>query len=221
MINNKGYIMRKEKKDLINMEDVTRLKLAHQRRISLQSWTYANYDSYIYEYDGSLNNVLEKSCLQVIDKVNKKTVVYESNSERVNEFGNKTEDWLVEELINNGLNAKKLGGSAYPDLNIEHDSLNYYIECKTASKLISNSSMRTFYTTTASSRTKKIKDIKTGFHLLCLFETKGRGKNVEYTGNFIVYDLADFIYTDCGWIQQGSAKDYLNLKKAIICQNIN
>jgi hypothetical protein len=204
--------------NLINLEDVKRLQQAKKHRISLQSWTWAYYSARIFKYDGSINSILKNSCEEVIKGINNRTLTYESKSQRVNEFGNSTEEWLAGKLVSNGIDSKTLG-NAYPDIRFYYNDKWYYIECKTQSNICADTSFRTFYASTPEPKTIKRKDIQDGFHLLAVFETKGKGKNVKYTGNYRIYDLVDFTFMDYGSIHQGCPKDYLKLN--IVCQNTN
>jgi hypothetical protein len=194
---------------ILNENNIAFLKSQSKRRITLNEYVKAYYDANILPYDNALDNVIQKSCARVFEITkaaynNPSHEFYYSYDKRINEYGNHVENVLcaaIEEITGNS--AKNLG-VGYPDVRTKIFDYNIYPECKICADIDDVGSMRSFYTTTPAERTKKIKDLHDGIHLLFKFEHDGPGK---LTGRYKIWDLNGLEYTAEGSLQQGNAKD--------------
>ena len=78
-----------------------------------------------------------------------------------------------------------------------------YPECKISRDIEKASSLRSFYTSVPAERTKKIKNLQDGMHLLFKFEHNGPG---VLTGRHKVFDLNGMEYVSEA-LQQGNDKN--------------
>ena len=194
---------------MLNEENLNYLKSQTKRRITLNEYVKAYYDADILPYDESLNEILQKAIAQTLELTkeaenNPGHPLYYPVNKRINEYGNHVENVLctaIEEITGN--TAKNLG-VGYPDVRTNINNYNIYPECKIGPDIDVVGGMRSFYTTTPAARTKKIKNIQDGIHLLFKFEHAGAGR---LTGRYRVFDLNGLEYTAEGSLQQGNDKD--------------
>lgn len=190
------------------------LRKQAKRRITLNEYVKAYYDADIIPFDTGLLDILQQAITRTFDIT--KTAygdaehpLHYREGGRINEYGNHVENVLcaaIEEIT--GVEAKNLG-VGYPDVRTAISGYTIYPECKITKDLDEVSGMRSFYTTTPAERTKKIKNLQDGMHLLFKFEHAGPG---VLTGRFRVWDLNGLEYTAEGSLQQGNDKDVSKCK---------
>jgi len=193
------------------MDNVTYLKEQVERKITLNDYVKAYYDCDILPFPPEKNNLVNQIAILAIEYKNKHLNTYKR---RINEQGNDQEEHLKNSM-NNILNGIfKLLGTGYPDVGGKAEELEFplYCDSKIRKNLIDKESIRSFYTSTPAKKTKNKKDLKTGYHLLFIFEHDGNGK---LTGKYRVSDLNGFIYTSFGNKQEGSYSDILSHNKFI------
>lgn len=203
---------------ILNDNNINFLKNQTKRRITLNEYVKAYYDCNIIPYSAQLDTIIKKSCDRVFEITDQASndpshKFYYPKNKRINEYGNHVENVLcaaIEEITGN--KAKNLG-VGYPDVATKVFDYHIYPECKISSDISDVGSMRSFYTTTPAPRTKKIKNLQDGIHLLFKFEHDGPGR---LTGRYKVWDLNGLEYTAEGSLQQGNAKDIDRHCKLII-----
>jgi len=189
-------------------ENVDFLRGLGKRSITLNDYVKAYYDVEILPYDISLNPILQK----VIDRVyeitkeafdNPQHEYYYAPNRRINEYGNHVEDVLCQAIEDvDGTEAKNLGVD-YPDVRTKLGGYFLYPECKISSNIDEVGSMRSFYTSVPAERTKKIKNLQDGMHILFKFHHNGPG---VLTGRHKVFDLNGMQYVSEA-LQQGNDKN--------------
>jgi len=200
------------------VNNVEFLRNLENREITLNDWCEAFYDAKIFPLPTEEYSLFEQIARKTID-IFKLTNEYPYSGRR-NEFGNHMENVLiagVKEVL--GIEAKNLG-SGYPDVHFEYNGKNYYPECKVGHHLWKKADgFRMFYTSAPKPRTKALKNIKDGHHLLFHFE-HGMIKDGPgvLTGRFKITDLDGFVYR-VEAIQQGNAKDLYENHNKIIVEN--
>lgn len=192
------------------MNNIEYLKNQGERRIKLNEFILAYYDANVIPLPSEFNSFIRDIVMFTIEM--NESMPYEG---RINEYGNHLEKILVEAINSNydDINAENLG-SGYPDTRFTYKGVNIYPEVKINPNVYETDSFRTFYTSTPKDRTKNIKSIKDGCHLLFHFEHNGPG---ILTGRYRVSDLDGYEYTSMGSIQQGNTKDlYTHHNKVIV-----
>lgn len=185
------------------MNNVEFLRSLENRKITLNDWCEAYYNAKVLSLPSNEHDLFKKVAEKAIEILPE--FPYRG---RVNEFGNHMENVLIE-AIKRILNVEAINlGSGYPDVYFTYNGKNYYPECKIGKNIFDKpSSFRMFYTSAPSKRTKKIKKIKDGYHLLFHFEHDMKQTGVgSLTGKFKITDLDGFVYKNES-IQQGSGKD--------------
>ena len=193
------------------MDNVTYLKAQVQREITINDYVKAYYDCDILPFPIDKVDIIHQLAKLAITYQNERINTYKR---RVNEQGNDQEGNLVDSL-NNILNGNfKSLGNGYPDLGGMASEFDYplYTESKIRGSLIDNESIRSFYTSKPAEKTKNRKNLKTGYHLLFVFEHDDNGR---LNGRYRVVDLDGFTYTSFGSKQEGSYNDVLSHNKFI------
>lgn len=197
------------------MNNVEFLRNLENRYITLNDWCEAYYNAKVLLLPIEEHLIFKKITEKAIEILPK----YPYNG-RINEFGNHMENVLIEAIqivldIEEVVNL----GSGYPDIHFSLNGKDYYPECKVSGikTFDKPSSFRMFYTSAPSEKTKKMKNIKDGHHLLFHFEHNMKKNGIgSLTGRFKITDLDGFVYKSES-IQQGSAKDlYKSHKKVIV-----
>lgn len=194
---------------MLKESNIQYLLAQHKRKITLNEYIKAYYNADILSYDNALDTVLNAAIQRTFELThaaenNPTHPLYYSSTKRINEYGNHVEKVLcaaIEEITGNP--AKNLG-VGYPDVKTVINNYNIYPECKIGPNIDVVGSMRSFYTTTPAERTKRIKNIQDGIHLLFKFEHAGPGR---LTGRYCVFDLNGLVYTAEGSLQQGNDLD--------------
>ena len=191
------------------MNNVEYLRAQSKRRITLNDYVRAYYDAEIVPYDYSLNEIILKAIERTFELTeeayrNPTHPCYYDESKRINEYGNHVENVLCRALQEITGNEAKNLGVGYPDVRTSISTHIIYPECKITQDIDEIGSMRMFYTTTPAERTKKIKNLQDGMHLLFKFEHDGPSR---LTGRYKMYDLNGLQYTAEGSLQQGNDKD--------------
>lgn len=192
------------------MDSVTYLKEQKERRITLNDFVMAYYDSLILPIEDELLPFL-KDLVDITFEMNER-LPYVG---RINEYGNHLEEVMLEaiqEKYGKSVTVEKLG-SGYPDLRINYQGKMLYPELKISKDIDALTTFRVFYTSTPKEITKNRKDIKNGYHVLFHFEHLGPG---SLSGRFKVTDLNGFEYTALGNIQQGHYKDLYENHNSVI-----
>ena len=197
------------------MKKIEFLRNLENRDITLNDWCEAFYNAKI--------NPLPKEEFEIFKKVAEKTIEilpeFPYNGRR-NEFGNHMENVLIEGVKRVlGVEGKNLG-SGYPDVHFEYEGKNYYPECKVGKDIFAKpNGFRMFYTSAPKARTKELKNIQDGHHLLFHFE-HGMEEDGEgsLTGRFKITDLDGFGYR-VEAIQQGNAIDLYEKHNKVILEN--
>jgi hypothetical protein len=198
------------------MTNVDYLLNQKKRQITLNDWCSAFYNCEIIPFP------VDK--IKLIHSIAQRTITLKNEAEkkgrRVNEQGNDTEDFLLKamkEVL--GGNIKTLG-TGYPDIMGRSEKLEYPIiaDSKIKKNLNEKGTLRIFYTSTPSEKTKQKKKLETSYHLLFMFEHDG---NEVFNGNYSVHDMNGFKYIGKGTIQEGSYNDILNHNKIIARSNVD
>lgn len=193
------------------MDNIEFLRNQGERRITINEFIEAYYGSKILPFQTEFIDFIEDIVKETI-KMNR-VMVYEG---RINEYGNHLEKVLVCAINEKytDIKAENLG-SGYPDTRFEYNGVTFYPEIKINPNVYETDAFRTFYTSTPKEKTKKMKSIKDGCHLLFHFEHNGPG---ILTGRYRVSDLDGYEYTALGAIQQGNTKDLYEIHNKVIIQ---
>jgi hypothetical protein len=191
-----------------NQENVDFLQGLGKRTITLNDYLKAYYGVEILPYNNTLDEILKKVINRVYEITNEaynnpSHKYYYAPHKRINEYGNHVEDVLCQAIEDvDGSKAKNLG-VGYPDLSAKMRGMFLYPECKISRDIEKASSLRSFYTSVPAERTKKIKNLQDGMHLLFKFEHNGPG---VLTGRHKVFDLNGMEYVSEA-LQQGNDKN--------------
>jgi hypothetical protein len=188
-------------------ENVDFLRSLKKRSITLNDYVKAYYDVEILPYDTSLNPILQKVINRVYE-ITKEAYndptheYYFASTRRINEYGNHVEDVLCQAIEDVDGNEAKNLGVGYPDVRTTLGGYFLYPECKISKDIDTVGSMRSFYTSVPAERTKKIKDLQDGMHILFKFQHNGPG---ILTGRHKIFDLNGMEYVSEA-LQQGNDK---------------
>lgn len=185
-----------------NPQIVETLRKLNSFEMTLNDYIKAYYDAEVLPFPSELKTTIN----QVIDKVmvickdaenDTDHPFFYHRSKRINEFGNHLEDVVCEAIKQITGNEADNLGTGYPDVRTQIQEWNIYPECKTTQDIDEHTTMRTFYTSLPSERTKKRKNIKDGVHLLFTFEHDGDSNHSQgrgLTGRYTIRDLCGFKY---------------------------
>lgn len=191
-----------------NQDNVDFLRGLGKKTITINDYMKAYYNVEILPYNDILNDTLQKVINRVYEITkeaygNPSHKYYYAPHKRINEYGNHVEDVLIQAVEDvDGATTKNLG-VGYPDVSTILHNIVLYIECKISENIDKVSGMRSFYTSVPAERTKKIKNLQDGMHLLFKFEHDGPG---VLTGRHKVFDLNGMEYVSEA-LQQGSDKN--------------
>jgi len=141
----------------------------------------------VFDWEGSARDWLVTVGERVLEEANREPI----SARRVNEVGNRVENLVLKVMEELGGDCRRPSGpsgrvkaAGYPDLWMESEGLDAYVELKTFSAHTQRSSQRTFYV----SPSDDFKVTRNAYHLLLAFSTRKVGENL--------YELVDFYWVD-------------------------